>query len=481
MKQEQHYLPGQSNALAPDFSQADRLLEELRKEPTPAPLKAAAPEKPEANPFPIEAFPPAIQRIIRATNNSLRFPVDFTATSMLCAAATAIGNSHTAHVKPTWQEGAVLYAALVAPPGSNKSHPLDFAFAPLSRRDDEAYHRYAQERREYELLQGMLGKDRNNHETEGPREPVLSKTLVSDFTQEALTVAHSHNTRGVCAVVDELAGFVKNLNRYNSGGDVEFWLSAWSSKTVSVDRLKRMPVRIRRPFIPIVGTIQNGVLLELARNGKSDNGFLDRFLFAMPEGVRKERWSDSVLDEAHTRNWANYMAFLLELKMEVDEWETPVPRQLRFSPEAWLRLQEWQGTNTDLCNDAESEALKGVYTKLEVYTIRFALILQLLAWACCEAEKAQIELKAVEGAILLSEYFRRTARVVQRIVHNEDPLDRYNKRKRELYEQLPQQFSTADGLRVAEQMDMPERTFKKFLTEKNLFTRPEHGRYEKLL
>lgn len=467
--------------MEPDFTQADQIFKELQKEDTTAQTEQAT-KIHAVNPFPVEAFPRGIQEILRATNLSLRFPLDFTGTSMLCATATAIGNSYTASVMNGWQESAVIYAALVAPPGANKSHPLDFAFAPLAKQDDKAYLNYAQERKEYDMIQGLPKKQRDFSQTsDESQKPVLKKLLMSDFTPEALTEAHSNNGRGICVAADELAGFIKNLNRYNNGGDAEFWLSAWSGKTVSVDRVSRMSIRIKRPFIPIIGTIQNNVLLHMAKDGKSDNGFLDRFLFAMPHGVKKEHWSEVSLDEAHMLKWEKYLANLSELKLEIDEWGTPIPRQLHFSPSAWARLKTWQAYNTDLCNAAETDALKGVYTKLENYTIRFALILQLLAWACDEAEKNVIELKAVEGAIMLTDYFRSTARVVQRIIQKEDPLDRYDDKKRKLYELLPQCFTTAEGLLVATRLDFPERTFKTFLKDKVLFLRPEYGHYEKQL
>ncbi|MCC9168626.1 hypothetical protein [Pontibacter harenae] len=122
-----------------------------------------------------------------------------------------------------------------------------------------------------------------------------------------------------------------------------------------------------------------------------------------------------------------------------------------------------------------------MYTKLESYAIRFALVLQLMAWSCNEARKEATELKAVEGAILLAEYFRNTAKVVQRIVHNEDPLDRYSQWQRNLYQQLPQHFTTGEGLLLAEHNSVPERTFKNFLKQKALFTKTGHGQYEKQL
>lgn len=470
---------GDKEFASPTFEQADQVLKALGEGDCQDQPNTFLAKRKEENLFPLEALPEKLQEVIIATNKCLLFPKDFTGTAMLCAAATAIGNSYTVTVKDGWQEGAVIYAALVAPPGANKSHPLTFAYAPLAKHDDETYYRYAQERKSYDLVNPKSKKQKNSSPPgEELPEPVLQKILMSDFTIEALTKAHHNNPRGVSVIADELAGFYKNFNRYNTGSEEQFWLSAWSAKTVSVDRASQLPIRINRPFIPVIGTIQNKVLLELAAKGKSDNGFLDRFIFAMPKGIKKERWSEDSLHKSHMEQWTLQLSNLLELKLEMDEWGVPKPRELRFSSNAWEKLKTWQAHNTDLCNGVDSEGLKGVYTKLETYAIRFSLILQLMAWACSEAEKTAVEEKAVDGAILLVEYFRKTAKEVQRIV-NKSPLDNLDQLKKQLYDQLPGGFTTGEGLKLAERIGVPERTFKEFITNETLFTRVQHGKYLK--
>lgn len=461
----------------PDFSTQDNFLEEIRNIAKQEQQKS---EILEDNPFPVEAFPKPIQDIIWATNKSLRFPTDFMGTAMLTASATAIGNSHTASVMPGWEESAIIYAALVAPPGSNKSHPLSFAFEPLSKLDSKAYHQYSIERKEYDQIQNLGKKQREQAQlSEDYQEPVLKKILLSDFTQEALVKAHHNNPRGICAINDELAGFVKNLNRYNSGSDTENWLSTWNGKPVNVDRSSKASIRINRPYISVIGTIQNGVLFQLAKDGKANNGFIDRFLFAFPLKIQKEVWSEVTLDPIYPQNWEKYLLNLLDLKLEISEWGIPVSKSLSFSVKAKERIKAWQEENTALCNNAPTEAIQGMYTKLENYTIRFALILQLLTWACCEGEKTEIKLKAVEGAIKLIEYFRKTANTVQRIISKEDPLDRLDRQKRQVYEKLPHCFATSEGLLIAEKVSMSESSFKRFIRDKSLFDRLGQGRYEK--
>ena len=100
--------------------------------------------------FPVEVFPLQVQRIIRATNESLNFPVDFIGASMLYAVSVAIGNTHKAEVKINWVESSVLYLAIVSRPGTNKSHPLSFALQPIVEHDKVAYRKYDLDRIDYD-------------------------------------------------------------------------------------------------------------------------------------------------------------------------------------------------------------------------------------------------------------------------------------------------------------------------------------------
>ena len=68
---------------------------------------------------------------------------------------------------------------------------------------------------------------------------------------------------------------------------MEFWLSVWSGKPINIDRKTGEPVFIPLPFISVCGTIQNGILNELAKDSRTQNGFIDRILFVMPDNLEK--------------------------------------------------------------------------------------------------------------------------------------------------------------------------------------------------
>lgn len=106
-----------------------------------------------------------------------------------------------------------------------------------------------------------------------PREPVRHRFLVSDITPEGLSLVHSQNRRGLCLLSDELSAWVKNFNRYNNGSEEQFWLSAFNGSTTISDRKNSQnSIFIKRPFIPVVGTIQKRLLTELANGERTANG-----------------------------------------------------------------------------------------------------------------------------------------------------------------------------------------------------------------
>jgi hypothetical protein len=430
----------------------------------------------EKNRFPVEVFPAYIQQIILATNESLNFPNDFIGSSMLYAVSVAIGNTYKVEIKKGFQESAVLYLAIVARAGTNKSHPLSFAVQPIIEQDKKTYREYEQRKQEYDNETGLKKSERR---TKDPLKPVWQKTLLSDFTPEALAEIHKYNKRGIGVYIDELAGWFKNFNRYNKGSEMEFWLSVWNSKPINIDRKSGEPVFIPLPFISVAGTIQNGVLNELAKESRTQNGFIDRILFVIPDNVTKPYWSDTDINPVIIQNWQSIVSKILGLPIKYDETLNPVPEILLFTPEAKKIFFSWQKDNADQCNQAESEAISGIYSKLEMYVARLALILEIMRWSCNESDKQVIGVEAIEGALKLIEYFKKSAVKVYSIISNSNPLDKFPADKQTLYKALPDYFTTDTGLQVAESLGVPERTFKRFLNERNLFNNVSRGEYEK--
>ena len=428
--------------------------------------------------FPLGALPMKIQRIIREANDCYGYPVDYLAGAMLVAVGLGIGNTHFARLKGKWDESAILFMALVGRPGACKSHPLNFAIRPFSELDGAATRAYIKACEEYERQRELPMKERSEPH---PVAPVCKRFLISDATPEAMLLIHSQNLRGIAMWNDELAGWFKNFNRYNKGSDEEYWLKMFNANPSFSDRKGvKNSVYISRPFISVVGTIQNGILNELAHGSRSSNGFIDRLLFVMPHNQDKQPWSDKEPTFDIEAAWAQIIERLVAIPYETDTDGNVIANILPFAPDAKARLYEWQRRNTEECNREECDALKGVYNKFDFHAIRFCLILQMARWACGEADRTEIDLLSVENAISLVDYFKSTARKVHGIISEMS----LTEQQRAIIADLPDSFTTEEGIAVAKENGMPGRTFQDFLKRSvslgTYFQREKHGHYSKL-
>lgn len=435
--------------------------------------------------YPVQVFPHQIQDIIYATGECLNYPIDYIAASLCFVLSVGIGNTHVAKLKEGWSERAILYIALIGRPGVNKSHPLSFAFHPLFEHDAKNAVTFKKEIKEYEQLLCLSRKEREEQGiSEMPNEPVLKKFVVSDITPESLAFIHENNKRGICLYTDELASWFKNFNRYTKGSEEQFWLSLYNGKPIILDRRgSKNSVSVKNSFIGVIGTIQHGVLREMAKGERNQNGFLDRILFVLPNNLEKQYWSDHQLSRHVIPTWNNLMQKLINQGYLTDDNGDIIPVELYFQEDARKRLYDWQRENTDQCNREINETLMGIYSKLEIYAIRFCLILQVARWLCGEASKDSIDLVSVEGAIELVGYYQKTARKVQQIIASSTTLEQLPSDKQRLYNALPSDFSTAEGIQVASQFSISADSFKRMLSDfkDGLLDNYKHGRYRKLL
>ena len=430
------------------------------------------------NRFPVEVFPIPVQQIIEATNENLNFPIDFIGASILYAVSVAIGNTHRVEIMKGYDQNAVLYVAIVGRTGTNKSHPLSFALKPIEDRDNLKFQKYQREKQEYDSIAGLTKKERERQGYSEPVKPIWEQHLVTDFTPEALTDVHKFNKRGIGVYSDELASWFKNFNRYNKGSEEQFWLSIWSGKPIRINRKTSEPTYLPLPFISVCGTIQPGVLNELAKD-RTENGFLDRLLFVIPDKLKKEYWSENEISPEIIENWQTIITNLLNISIIEDETLNPQPKILRFTPEAKQSLFKWQRKITDISNETKNETISGIYAKIEMYAIRLALILEMMHFACGESDKQAVGIESVQRAIKLVEYFKNSAVKVHSIVDSASPLDKLPTDKQAIYNALPDSFTTNEGVKVADGMGMAERTFKYFISNRDLFHNPKRGEYEK--
>ena len=492
------------------------------------------------NTFPIEIFPIEIQKIIKETNETLNYPIDFIGSSILFATSLAIGNSLKVRIKNGWVENTVLYLCLVGNKGINKSHPISWALKPLEEVDKLNYEIFLEKIKEYEANQKITKKEREeqgieelvkpfweqclvsdftpealisllkqnkrgigvysdelsgwianfNRYNKGSEEqmwlsswngkPIWEQCLVSDFTPEALISLLKQNKRGIGVYSDELSGWIANFNRYNKGSEEQMWLSSWNGKPIRINRKSSEPIFIPYPFISVIGTIQPSVLKIFGEKNRAENGFLDRLIFTYVEDLNKPYWSEEELNPEIPKSWDDILTKISNLPIHIDESGNPISEILEFSIEAKKRIYEWQRKITDFSNESKNDDIMGINAKIEMYAIRFSLILQMQFFACGE-EKDSISLKAVNGAIALVEYFTKSAIRVRERINNFNPLDNLTTDKINLYNVLPDTFTTKQGTQLAFVHGISERTFKRMLNDKELFEKRKQGEYSKTL
>ena len=255
------------------------------------------------NKIPLDAFPVKIQDMILALSRQENYSIEYMMASLLITVSTAIGNAVNIRIRGGWISNPALYMILVGRPGMGKTPPLDFAFRPIRKHDAKAIKQFKQEMEQYNnLVESNKGKKEGT--TPLPNKPVLRRTIISDFTPEALMRALDDNQRGIVVYVDEIMGMFNAVNQYSRGQLIEQLLTAFSGKPLDISRCSMpIPIHIEYPFINIVGTMQTTRMHELIEKGYKENGLLDRIIFVYPSSQEIADWQsdeDSSFDKYST-------------------------------------------------------------------------------------------------------------------------------------------------------------------------------------
>lgn len=422
------------------------------------------------NPFPIDIFPNIVQEIIFEANEKYQFALDYLGAGILTATSSAIGNSIKVKVKNGWEEKSNLFTVIVGRPGDSKSHALNFCFKPIHIKENLLFSEYSYQLKAYE---DELKSDAKTT----LKKPFLKKYLINDYTPEALILQHSYNKKGLYIYVDELNGWIKNFNRYNNSGEAETYLSLWSGTTISTDRASGKSLRIADPFIGIIGSTQISVLKSFAKDGRNSNGFMDRLLFVYPETQKTLKWNINKVEDRILENYFSIIANLIETSENTEE-SISIP----FEKKAKQHLFNWQNNRPE---DYLFEYERSIEIKLQQYVIRFALILQSIHHAANNKTLDRVELFAVKGGIKLFHYFYNSGLKVRQEIIKKAYIETLTVLQKEILNELPDDFTTAEGLRIAckkinNKPRISERQFKTYLKDSKLFKKIAHGKYEKI-
>lgn len=431
--------------------------------------------------FPLDAFPQKVQSIILDMVRYENFKVEYLAPAMLSAASSALGGTYYVRVKGQWITNAALYIIMVGRPGLGKTPPLEMAFRPIRKSDNEKLEKFKADMTAYQNTaketKGECGMER----------PVLSRTLVSDFTPEALLLAHYNSPRGVTILVDEIMGMFNSANRYNNGQLIEQLLTAWSGGALDVMRVNSpIPYHIENPCINMIGTTQTKRMSELMKKGYEENGLLDRILFTLPKVQQLTPWKEGEVEDMHHRSaiaveaWQGIIDKVLTLDYDtISDTNERKFHLIDMEPQAKSTFFAWHNATIQRTNAIiDDNMIDSRPMKAPVHVSRIALILQVLLYVCGESHLRFITEQAILGAIRMMDYFEDSYHRIREYVAN----DACDEPSKELLSMLNDSFTTAEALAAGKQLNVTDRTvmnYLKELTKNRLVRKVKQGEYKK--
>jgi hypothetical protein len=421
-------------------------------------------------PFPFDIFPEPFQEYIKDLEITLNYPGEYTAAGILVCVAGAIGKKFNSVFKGGFEVFPNLFVVLVGRSGISKSSPLQKALQPLFELEEK----YSDE---YFMSKNQLQNTADRVELKRKR------CITQDITLEALIEMLEENS--ITLYSDEIMAFFNSMNKYRKGGDLQQYLSLWSAKFSSKDRKGRIGKIIRNPIFNCAGTIQTDVLYKFLTENNSNNGFIERILYATINRKLSQKWNTLESNKSLQVEYTKIINRIIESKTEIDEKEEIIPRQLEFDQAATDFLINWQNNNSSHSENTSNNQLVQLNSKLEIYVLRFSLIISVLDYAhsrkkLLENTKAKLIINEdhARKAIALVEYFRDNAKNIFSLIQEPVHLKKLTKKLNNFHELLPTEFSTKKALEVGKDLGISERNVYYYL-KSDYFKQKRQGYYKK--
>ena len=367
--------------------------------------------------FPIDIFPANIQTYMLECHRTLNASIDYMGCSMLWMLSIMIGNSIKIQVKTGWIESANLWMAIVGRPGVGKTPNINNIIFPLQKANNSEIKTYIKRMDAYRAYMDLEKKEREAEEK--LYKPIKTQFIASDITLEALVELHEENKNAVGVFKDELAGWLKDMNKYRAGSDLEFWLSSWSNKGVALNRKTSKSSFVESPIIPILGGIQPGVLNQFYTEENKDNGFIDRILTCYPD-VEVEMYNDNEMDAELLQEYEDFIINMYQhIKRNVVVYDNEQQISSIIAVFTESAKKEWMRIHDEITamqnSSTENEYMKSMLPKQKSYIPRFALLINTLdSMTSADAFPHDIICKeSVLKAERLSKYFINMAKKVK--------------------------------------------------------------------
>ena len=343
--------------------------------------------QPNPTTFPIACLPGLLRRYAEEGARAVGVPVEMVALPLLVGAGATIGRHRSLVLKPGFQQIPVLFAAVVAPPGSAKSPAQSAALRPVRHLQHLAVEKY---RRALQLHEADSGAGKT------ASRPALDNLYTTDATMEAIAPMLTVSP-GLLVHFDELLAWTNGSNAYRSGkgADRQNWLSIWSCSPIKINRKTADPVYVSRPAVSVIGGIQPDVLGKLHDPSGGRDGFIERILWIFPD-VQPALWTSATISERTLNEVLQLFGALRQPPAD----GSGVVELAHDALSIWI---DWYNDNQlKLPHLYGLEA--GYASKLPIQVARLALILHAASDPTCR--QRMLAGQTMRDAIELGEYFR---------------------------------------------------------------------------
>jgi len=323
-------------------------------------------------PFPLQCLPPVAEKMARemarvttARNEPLA------AAAILGALSASIGAGLEVPTGGGRTVRGNLFLLAIADSGTGKGENFTHAAAPFFTAEGEAVQVWettvkpcvaaelsVTEKRAKRLCElaakasDELGEEEamNQYKIATARAAELARRLessplyrVADVTKEALAVAmQGQPGEAVASMSSEARGIFSIVKgRYGKeGGDEDFYCSGYSGDTLTVDRIGRPRVTLRRPCLSILWMVQPDAARKfLADDSLMESGMIPRFLMFDPKAEPEERFGHHApIPETDRAAWGNLITELLRCYRNNGN----DPAAVKVSAEAAAALDEFE-------------------------------------------------------------------------------------------------------------------------------------------
>lgn len=383
-------------------------------------------------PLTLECFPDRLRGIIERQAQSIQCDPSFLWLPMLGVVGASIGDSRILKIrgKKNWTPRAVCWAAIAANSGARKTPAFKFVTAPAWDHEHKLKEHFDTAMGIYQSELEAWNRSKERDPAEKPERPIRENFVVKDATTETINSMHMGSPRGLLGIYNELGQWFANADRYArgaEGGDESVWLNYFDGDPVKVDRKTGEPhernILLTDAYCSLVGVCPPGVLSRYLGPRQKESGLAARLLVAMPPKKRAVWTEDGNEDDSD--DWGRIVGAILSLQAPPRDGSAG-PKYITTDESAHtLWIEFFNSHQKDM--ETISESLAAVYSKLENYCAKFALILHVLKWACDLPDKEDIDARArfskseppwlidedtMMRAIVLTEWFKNESRRV---------------------------------------------------------------------